>query len=119
MRCWGEHYVPAVIQERVGYDILSFVSQKAPPTEDVYTRAGIPEEDHGRGLDAIGTQPKGGKPRCAIKTLLLLLLISAPRKCLLGYEIIAILMGRFEHYRNATSFRWQVRCLTGLVPHAL
>lgn len=102
-------YLPAIYRSRVSYDIRGFVQKKTPSDSDVYNMINIPTKLHGLGLHALPARPKGGSaPRCAMSTLLRLILVSSPRKCLLGYEIIAILMGHFKYFREKASTKWQV-----------
>ncbi len=119
LRYWGEHYTPALSHDRIGYDVRNFVNSKTPPAHEVYRRLGMSGENHEVGLDLIPPPPKGGKPRCAWTTLCLLALVSAPRRCLLGYEIIALLMGHYSYFRETTTMSWVVRTCSRSVPLSL
>ena len=109
VNCHCQLYLPAVYRSRIGYDIRGFVQRRTPSDSAVYNMMNIPAELHGFGLHALPARPNGGSaPRCAMSTLLRLILVSSPRRCLLGYEILAILMGHFKHFRENMSTNWQV-----------
>ncbi len=103
-----EPFIPMIQWDGLNTDIISFVKARIPLDEVVYNRLGIPEAKRGRGLQhAMPDPPRGGEPRCSMSTLIHLALLSTPRKCLLGYEIVAILMGHFRYFRT-TDQDWKV-----------
>ncbi len=106
----GHLYFPNILHEDVNYDVVSFVAERTPPMPVVYDNLGIPTEQHGLDLNSIvPDRRKGGEPQCALSTLLQILLISSPRKCLLGYELLAMLKGHFRYFRSlGTTKDWQV-----------
>ncbi len=100
--------MPNILQEHLGYDIAYFVQQRTPSDSEVYSTLRIPTDKYGMGLGAVSSMTqRGGKPRHAMSTLIQLALLGSPRRCLLGYEIVAILMGHFPYYRSATE-DWKV-----------
>ncbi len=79
-----------------------------PPDAVVYNALKIPADKHGMGLRALPIPSRGGRPRASMATLIQLVLLGSPRRCLLGYEIVAILKGHFRYYMSATD-DWMVR----------
>ena len=81
-----------------------------PCQHTIYTALGVEESKHGQGFALIPQPPRGGEPRVDMNTLIVLAMISAARKCLLGYEVAAMLKGNFHYYRNTTDCTpWLVR----------
>ena len=107
LRYSGTLYIPDISYDVIGCDVLQYVKAKTPSDDVVYNRLGIPPERRGHGLNAIPDPPKGGEPKCAMSTLIHLALVGSPRKCLLGYEIVGILMGHFKYFRTTTN-DWKV-----------
>ncbi len=106
----GHLYFPNILHKQVNYDVVSFVAERTPSMPVVYNNLGIPTKLHGLDLHLIiPDNRKRGEPQCAVSTLLQILLISSPRKCLLGYELLAILKGHFRYFRSlGTTKDWQV-----------
>ena len=107
--CHCHFYTPAICHGQIGYDVISFIQAQTPPDIAVYNFLNIPVEKHGLGLNAIPNRPRGGNTAAqySMSTLLQLVLVSSPRKCLLGYEIVAMLKAHFKYFRETTK-NWQV-----------
>lgn len=108
---WSSLYVPPVALQlgQITTSLQAWVAERTPLRQRIYSILGIPVNKHGHGLYVIPNPPRGGRPRCSMSTLIHLVIIGSPRKCLLGYEIISLLQGHFQCYRYPTQ-DWQVRC---------
>ena len=83
-----------------------------PSEMTVYKSLGVSEEEYGEGLGIVPQPPRGGEPKTSMNVLIILAIIGSPRKCLLGYEIAAILKGHFYYYReSANQQKWLVRLI--------
>ena len=109
--CRCQFYVPALHWSHIDYNINGFLHARTPADTVVYDFLNIPVERHGLGLNAIQDRPNGGNiaTRYSMATLLQLVIVSSPRKCLLGYEILALLKERFTCFRIAETHNWQVQ----------
>ncbi len=104
----NELYIPNICYDRIAYDVTTFLHSRIPPDDIIYRTLGVPLNLQGGGLGIVPDPSMGGKPRCSMSMLLHLALVSSPRKCLLGYEIIAMLKGYFRYYQRQPSDDWQV-----------
>ena len=109
--CRCQFYVPALHWSHIDYNINGFLHARTPADTVVYDFLNIPVERHGLGLNAIQDRPNGGNiaTRYSMATLLQLVIVSSPRKCLLGYEIVALRKERFTCFRIAETHNWQVQ----------
>ena len=105
---WRDLYIPPVEYSAMeGLSIAAYATKKSPSPSTVYNALGIPICQQLQGLQIIPDPPGGGRPRCSLSTLVHLALINSPWRCMLGYEIMATLMGYFHYYRYTTE-EWKV-----------
>ena len=105
-----EEYTPALDYNGSTINIRSSLHTITPSDEHtVYVSLGIEHAKHEEGFTIIPRPPRGGEPKTTMYTLIVLAIMTSPHKCLLGYEIAAIIKGNFYYYRNTPdSTRWLV-----------
>ncbi len=103
-----ELYIPPLVLADHQCDPRAYTRNNAPDEETVYRMLGIPCHQWGQGLSIIPDPVSGCEPHCTMSTLAQLALVGSRRKCLLGYEFIALLRQHFCYYWSASE-NWQVR----------